>query len=235
MNENASLGEGADGAPAKAVQGSAGQRAPIGGAPIDPLKPRPIYAEVIRERREVVAAKLAPILEGAGERDFVWEIGCGHGHFLAAYAQAHPDHHCIGVDIALDRVGRALRKRDRVGSDNLHFVRAEALLFLDALAQEVRFRRVFVLFPDPWPKLRHHKHRLIQPAFLERLANRMTPDGRLYFRTDFAPYYLEAARTVRNHPRWSLADEAWPFEHETVFQARAESHQSLIAKLRPTT
>lgn len=187
------------------------------------------YPRVLAERREVVAGQLAPALAATGP--LVWEVGSGHGHFLTAYAAANPEHICIGVDIASDRVGRAQKKRDRARLTRLHFIRAEAGLFLDVLPLERRFTRVFVLFPDPWPKARHHKHRLLQEKFLTRLAERMEPAGRLYFRTDYAPYFAEAADAVRQHPRWALVDEPWPFDHATVFQERAESHQSLVAGL----
>jgi tRNA (guanine-N7-)-methyltransferase len=87
-----------------------------------------------------------------------------------------------------------------------------------------------VLFPDPWPKRRHHKNRLMQPEFLDLLAEKSVPGALLYFRTDHGPYFTDASSTLLHHPRWALDATAWPFEQETVFQSRAETHQSCIAK-----
>lgn len=168
----------------------------------------------------------------AGASTFVWEVGCGHGHFLAAYARAHPEQPCIGVDIASDRIARAVRKRDRAQLTHLHFVQGDARVFLEALPAAATVSRVFILFPDPWPKLRHHKHRILQPAFLTRLRERVGSGSRLYFRTDFEPYFVEARATAASSPGWRLVDEPWPFECETVFQQRAERHSSFVAAPR---
>lgn len=100
------------------------------------------------------------------------EIGCGHGHFLNAYAQAHPDEHCLGLDLLADRIARAQKKARRAGLTNLAFFHAEARLLLEALPAPVRLGRIFILFPDPWPKRRHHKNRIMQPEFLQTLATR---------------------------------------------------------------
>ena len=189
------------------------------------------YVNLLEDRRRQLLDELKPIL--AGKSEFVCEIGCGHGHFLTAYATAHPDRACLGVDLVSERVERARKKRDRARLANLHFLRVEARLFFAVLPAGVRFSSIYILFPDPWPKLRHHKHRIIQPEFLEVLAARAPPKCRLYFRPDFGPYFSEAQSTVRDHPRWQLVEESWPFEYETVFQARAESYASLVAALRP--
>jgi len=88
---------------------------------------------------------------------------------------------------------------------------------------------IYVLFPDPWPKARHHKHRLLQPEFLGAIARRAGLGTRLYFRTDHEPYFVDTAAALRSHPDWQLVDEPWPFEERTVFQARAPSFRSLVA------
>lgn len=168
----------------------------------------------------------------AEPKPVVLEVGSGHGHFLTAYAAAHPEKCCVGVDLAGDRVERAVRKRDRAGLSNLFFIQADVRLFLAALPAEIRMAEIFVLFPDPWPKLRHRKHRIIQPAFLSAASALAAPDCRFAFRTDHEPYYRDAHATIAAHPAWQLVEEKWPFEFETVFQSRAASHFSLLARHR---
>jgi tRNA (guanine-N7-)-methyltransferase len=183
------------------------------------------------ERRESLRAEVARLLPPQSR--FVWEIGCGHGHFLTAYAETHPAEHCVGIDINLDRVRRATKKRDRARLDHLHFVRAEARLFLEVLPPGAGFSAIYMLFPDPWPKKRHHKYRLLQADFLHEVAQRAGQGTPLFFRTDHAPYFAEAALLLREHPDWrSIGDQPWPFELATVFQQKAPSFQSLVAVRR---
>lgn len=193
---------------------------------------RPEHQAILEARRADLIAALRDLLP-AGSTEIVWEVGCGHGHFLEAYAKAHPDRMCIGIDIESDRVTRARRKRDRAGLTNLHFLRAEARLFLETLPPEVVFKSVFVIFPDPWPKLRHHKHRLMQPDFLSAVADRMSSQGRLYFRTDDSDYFAWTEQLINEHPRWRAVAQPWEFDHVTVFQSRALAYRSLIAEAVP--
>jgi tRNA (guanine-N7-)-methyltransferase len=189
------------------------------------------YDVVLAHRRAELGVQLAKILSNSDS--FVWEVGCGHGHFLAAYAAAHHDQICIGIDIAGDRIERARRKRDRAKLENLHFIRAEARLFLETIPANRSIRDIFILFPDPWPKLRHHKHRILQPEFLAQLTGKVEEGGRLFFRTDHRSYFEEACAVLRNNSRWNPpTEDAWSFEHETVFQNRAETFSSLTARLR---
>lgn len=182
-------------------------------------------------RLHALRAELAELWP-AWPKHLTLEIGCGHGHFFAAYSQAHPGEHCIGLDILEDRIIRAKRKAQRAKLANLAFFHAEARLFLEALPADVRFDRIFILFPDPWPKRRHHKNRIIQPEFLKSLAARAGEHTRLHFRTDFEPYYRDALAVFTAHPDWQPVAEPWPFEYETVFQSRADSYHSCT--VRPT-
>jgi tRNA (guanine-N7-)-methyltransferase len=186
------------------------------------------YQAVMAERRRDLAARFEQLFPTATE--FVWEIGCGHGHFLTAYAEAHPDRLCIGIDIDTPRIARALRKSGRAKLPNLHFVQAEARLFLEMLPSHARPATIFVLFPDPWPKSRHQKHRLLQRDFLAALASKAAPDARLFFRTDHQPYFAEVVAAVAAPCGWVRVDAEWPFEFETVFQSRAEAFHSLTVQ-----
>jgi tRNA (guanine-N7-)-methyltransferase len=186
------------------------------------------------ERRRLALGERVRALVPPGS-SLDWEIGCGHGHFLTAYAKAHPKRLCIGIDLVRDRIERAVRKANRARLPELHFLLAEAREFLSLLPVGAALSSVYVLFPDPWPKRRHHKNRLMQSAFLNSLAERAGERTRLFFRSDFEPYFAEVSAVIAAHPYWELVDEEWPFETETVFQARAATYSSLVARLRPGT
>jgi tRNA (guanine-N7-)-methyltransferase len=185
----------------------------------------------IAQRREDLRCVLNDLVEPSAH--IVWEVGSGHGHFLAAYAAAHPDETCIGVDITSDRIARADRKRDRARLKNLHFVRGDADDFLAVMPPRARFTSVYILFPDPWPKRRHHKNRVVKAEFLSALGARAQKGASLYFRTDHEPYFRDVSALLATHPDWSQPDATkWPFDATTVFQKRSESHFSLVARRR---
>lgn len=225
--------------------------------------PRPVpldlYANIRDQRLAALREEFFPRLPMAAGRPLTLEIGCGHGHYLNAFAAAHPDEFCVGIDLLADRIERAERKAKRAKLANLAFVQAEASLFLSALhawgnpdattsvaggphvscrsVGAPRLGRVFVLFSDPWPKRRHWKHRVLQAELLDRLAVLAAPGARLHFRTDHPEYYDYARDVVVNHPRWNLASpasEPWPFEYVSVFEERAlaGAPQSLTALLK---
>jgi len=195
--------------------------------------PREIFEAVQAERRAELRSALATILP-ADAKQLILEIGCGNGHFLTAYASAHPEKLCIGIDLRLERTDKALRKRDRAGLLNLHFLRCEARNLLRELPAGVTLTDIYMLFPDPWPKKRHHKNRLLQTGFLDELGVRAGQGSRLFFRTDYRPYFDEAREIIAAHPQWRLLpDDSLPFEHVTIFQSRASVYYSLGAAFRP--
>lgn len=189
---------------------------------------KPEFIAHVTQRRSALREELA--VQVPAGTSLVLEIGCGHGHFLARYAADHPDRLCLGVDMINERISRARRKVARARLDNCHFIRAEARECIDSFASGVTFSEIWVLFPDPWPKKRHHKHRLLQPEFFEHLAGRAGAGTRLYFRTDHGEYFSQVAAFLPKLKTWQPEPSApWPLEPETVFQARAPSYQSLVA------
>jgi len=198
--------------------------------------PKPEFLEHVSQRRAFLRAELAGILSPPAS--IVLEIGCGHGHFLARYAHEFPEKVCVGVDLRGERITRAQRKAARAKLPHCHFVRAEARELIEALPEGIMFSEIWVLFPDPWPKKRHHKNRILQAEFFDFLASRAAAGTRLYFRTDHAEYFRFVASLVPALNTWQPDPAApWPMEHETVFQARAPSYQSLVAvrTSRPST
>jgi len=194
-----------------------------------PALPSPAHLALVAQRRADLRAALARVLPP--DARLVGEIGSGHGHFLTAYAAAHTGERCLGIDLIGERVARASRKCDQAKLPNLHFFQAEAHDFLAALPADATFSAIVMLFSDPWPKRRHHKNRLLQPAFLDALAERVGQGTRLYFRTDHREYFAHATAVLAAHPAWRIDPVApWIFEMETVFQARAPAYQSLVAE-----
>ena len=195
---------------------------------MEPLSRTTDYFDLVKSRRIALAEWFSKELTGV--REVVWEVGCGHGHFLNAYAAAHPNTLCIGIDIEKDRITRADKKKKRAKLANLHFLRADASDFLDTLPEKVIFSAVYVLFPDPWPKRRHHKNRIMQPDFIEIVSRRIKPEGRLFFRTDHKPYYECTRKYMSSEKQLILTEDNWPFDKETVFQIRSKEYNSLNAK-----
>ena len=187
----------------------------------------PEFLAHVTARRAALRAELAAIVPAGAS--LVLEIGSGHGHFLVRYATEHPQKLCLGVDLVGERIVRARKKATRGKLTNCHFVRAEARELIESLPPSVNLIEVWVLFPDPWPKKRHYKNRILQPAFLEFLAKWAGKGTRLYFRTDHAEYFQWVVAAMPRVQTWRIDPEApWPLEHETVFQARAPSYQSLV-------
>lgn len=190
------------------------------------------WAEARRaDRVRLLAGTLAASL--AGRRTFTFELGSGHGHWLAAYAAAHPQEACLGIDLISDRVEKALRKKEKGGLDNVAFLKAEATEFLDALPEGTLIGSTFILYPDPWPKKKHHKNRFVQGESLSALAQKSAPGARLHFRTDDADYHAWTCAKVEEHARWEiLPEEPWPFEQVTFFEERMKARRDVIARLR---
>ncbi len=151
------------------------------------------------------------------------EVGCGRGRFLAGRAAANPDCEFLGIERMLERVRVFDRKTRRMGLSNAHVVRLEALYTFWYLLPAHHARTVYVFFPDPWPKRKHHSHRLFGPLFLAALWKRLEVGGRLEFATDHEEYFhvveecfAADARFERVAPR-ERGPEEWT-EFETMFR-----------------
>lgn len=118
----------------------------------------------------------------------VWlEIGFGGGEHLASQAAAHPEVGIIGVEPFLEGVAKALGHVADAGLRNVRIRRGDARDVIDQLSAK-SLRRVFILFPDPWPKARHRKRRLVQASFLSQLSRALAPAASVRFATDWADY-----------------------------------------------
>lgn len=117
----------------------------------------------------------------------VLEIGFGNGESLAAMAQAHPERGYLGIEVHRPGVGHLLMQIEREGIENLRVANADAQEALK-LIPEGSLYGVQLFFPDPWPKKRHHKRRLVQPEWAATMRDKLQPGGFLHLATDWENY-----------------------------------------------
>lgn len=117
------------------------------------------------------------------------EIGFGNGEFLVKRAQTHPDHNFVGIELEWASVQRALRKIAQAQLPNVRLLLVDARIALERLFEPRSIDRFFSLFPCPWPKERHAKHRLFAHAFLQLLNSRLVNKGEGLIVTDSQPYF----------------------------------------------
>jgi tRNA (guanine-N7-)-methyltransferase len=173
-----------------------------------------IKARPIKPRQASLLDELLPriqvpdgLIECSGE---TWlEIGFGGGEHLAEQAARHPGVTLIGAEPFLNGVASALRHVDDRGLANVRIHPGDVRELLARLP-DGSLARVFILFPDPWPKARHHKRRLIQADVVAELARVLQPGGGLRFATDWADYAEHALERFMREPRlrWTAARKA---------------------------
>lgn len=118
----------------------------------------------------------------------IMEIGFGNGDATWQMASAHPEQNYLGVEVHRPGVGHLLLKIEEQNLGNIRIACADAVEFLQRRIAEASLDGVRIYFPDPWPKKRHHKRRIIQAAFVRLLASRMRTGAVLHLATDWAPY-----------------------------------------------
>lgn len=116
------------------------------------------------------------------------EIGFGAGEALLSFAQAHPELNCLGVEVHPPGVGHLLLGIEQAQLSNVRVIMHDAVEVLERQLAPSSVARVHIFFPDPWPKKRHHKRRLIQPEFVALLARVLAPNGTLRLATDWEHY-----------------------------------------------
>ena len=130
----------------------------------------------------------------------VLEIGFGTGDALLAYARVHPDHDCVGIEVHRPGVGHLLLQADAQQLGNIRVICHDAVEVLAAQLPPASFAAIHIFFPDPWPKKRHHKRRLIQTPLVELLAQALQADGVLRLATDWEPYAQHMRSVLDFHP-----------------------------------
>jgi tRNA (guanine-N7-)-methyltransferase len=116
------------------------------------------------------------------------EIGCGMGETTAAIAAAHPENDYLGIEVHTPGVGSLLKEISERGLNNLRVIQHDAVEVVRDMIAPASLSGIHIFFPDPWPKKRHHKRRLIQAPFVELLAARLATGGYLHCATDWEEY-----------------------------------------------
>jgi tRNA (guanine-N7-)-methyltransferase len=198
-------------------------------APAPPASPR----QLIRLRSVVERLELRRLFPC--ERPLELELGCGDGSFLVQSARLHPDRNFLGIERLLGRARKVERKAQRAGLENLRLLSIEAGYFLEFLLPPESVEVLHVYFPDPWPKRRHWKHRLVNGRFVELVERALLPGGEIHLRTDDKSYYAQmtsvfdaSAAFNRVETPADLRERFTDFEREF----RARGVQTLSASYR---
>jgi tRNA (guanine-N7-)-methyltransferase len=166
----------------------------------------------------------------------VLEIGCGTGVSTAAMAKEEPHIDVVAVEVYKRGLAQLLGAIDREQITNIRLIRGDGLDVLEHMFGAESLTGVRVFFPDPWPKARHHKRRLLQPGAVELIADRLRPGGVLHVATDHAGYAEQIAavgdaepRLCRTHPAAVLPISVR--RPTTKYESKAQSAGSAVAEL----
>lgn len=156
----------------------------------------------------------------------VLDIGFGDGEALLTAAATFPQIDYLGAEVHEPGIGHLLVLLERSRMGNVRIVDRDAVDVIEQMLPDASFDAVNLFFPDPWPKKRHHKRRIVQPPFLASVARILKPGGLLHFSTDWADYAQHASETIPASGLFepassqALADDPLAFRAPTKFEAR---------------
>lgn len=129
----------------------------------------------------------------------VLEIGFGRGDALLQMAKEHPEKNYLGIEVHPLGVAALLQRIAQEGLSNIRIYQEDAVLVLDQCIRGISLSVIYLFFPDPWPKRRHHKRRLIQAAFIDLVYRKLVSGGSLHMATDWWPYAEQAMKVISQH------------------------------------
>ena len=192
---------------------------------------RPIRSYVLRQGRTTPAQQRAldDLLPKYGiafpekiasERPLVLEIGSGMGEGTAQIAKAHPEADFVAVEVHGPGVGSLLNRIQRENIENLRVVRHDAVEVLEKMVADGSLAAVHLFFPDPWPKKRHHKRRLVQAPFIELIARKLKPGGIVHAATDWPDYAEQIAALFSQSDLFVRSETGFAARPVTKFESR---------------
>src|SRR3989338_10183084 len=151
------------------------------------------------------------------------EIGFGNGDTLWPMALAHPDCYYLGIEIHKPGIANLCQKIIEYTIKNIRVMAGDAVEILQKQIPDHHFSRAHIYFPDPWPKQKHHKRRLISDSFVELLVKKLTPDGIIHCATDWEEYALHMMRVLSRHPALENCAGINNFSDNEKLQLRANT------------
>lgn len=152
----------------------------------------------------------------------ILEIGFGNGENLAEQASKNPDNDYVGIEVYRVGVGRLLNQIEQRQLTNLRVICADAVEVLNHRVADESLSALWLFFPDPWHKKRHHKRRIVQPAFADLVARKVTANGTWHLATDWVPYAEHMIEVLEAHSRWT--NPAGPGIRVPAPENRIETH-----------
>lgn len=154
----------------------------------------------------------------------VIEIGSGMGEATAGMAANLPDVDILAIEVYKPGVAQTFHHLGKAGVDNVRLMRGDAIEVLEALIPAASVSEIWLFFPDPWPKARHLKRRLVNPAFAKLVASRLKKNGVLRMSTDWEPYAEQMLAVCTNEPKLKNRHPGWAprpeFRPRTRFERR---------------
>jgi len=162
------------------------------------------------------------------EASTIVEIGFGMGESTAAIAKLQPEKNFIGIEVHTPGVGALLKLIGEGSIDNLRIVQHDAVEVLKQMIPDASLAGLHIFFPDPWPKKRHHKRRLIQPELVKLLVQKLKPDGYLHLATDWEDYAMHMLEVLQAEP--GLKNTADTFAPRPCYRGTSGFERKGLAK-----
>ncbi|HJT44974.1 MAG TPA: tRNA (guanosine(46)-N7)-methyltransferase TrmB [Chthoniobacterales bacterium] len=166
------------------------------------------------------------------------DLGCGDGSFLCELAARNPDRNFLGVEKLAGRVAKSCRKSSHLG--NVRILNLESTYAVRHLLPAASVETFYLFFPDPWPKRRHHRRRIVTASFLDAIASALMANGMVRIATDQLDYFRAIERLGQQHPGFAVADSNDVELPMTKFQRRftdlgAPIYWLALRKVSPVT
>ena len=165
------------------------------------------------------------------EAPLVVEVGPGTGESLVPMARARPEINIVAFEVYQPAIAQILRRLAAEKLTNVRLVQADAAAGLDQLLPHASVAELWTFFPDPWPKVRHHKRRLVSAGFADLAASRVAPGGWWRLATDWAPYADAMTAVLDAHPSWTATGGGRADRPLTRFERRGLGAGRSVAEL----
>ncbi len=163
------------------------------------------------QRRALIELKEKFIIDDTKYLDNFWvksqsalDIGFGAGETTIHIAKSNPDMFVLGAEVYLSGVGSLLSRAEEEGVDNIRVVNGDIVPFLEQKVADECFNLILIFYPDPWPKRKHHKRRLLKQDFIDLLNKKLKAEGILYFKTDWVHYFQSVRKLFEDNKDWKL-------------------------------